>query len=698
MSFFSELKRRNVFRVGIAYVIVAWLLLQVADLVLDNINAPDWVMQVIMLVVSISLPLVLILAWAFELTPEGLKKEKDIKPGESVAPQTGQKLNITIAISLVLALSYIAWDKFSGPVDVQPITEPATTAPAPPASQTLAKPAVVGKSIAVLPFANRSNLEDDMFFTDGIHDDLLTQLTKISGLKVISRTSMMAYRDTTKQIPEIAAELGVATILEGGIQRAGNRVRINAQLIDVASDEHLWAETYDREMTVENLFDIQSDITRQIVAAVKLELTDEQEQSLASLPTNNLKAYEALLRARAVINRADYNAEKFIEALPWAERAVELDPNFVNGWAMLTEIHGQLYWIGHDYTPERIEMARQALDRTLELGRETAAGHAAQAAWYYRIERDFQKALVEYEQVLAITPNDTAVLIYAALTQRRVGLWQESFSTFKHTLEIDPANVWAMAQMSDTLLLMKEWSYLDEHLDAWIARFPDSNDLKTARIITHINLGELPEARALLNTIPAEVLDDERQGVWHTRLLRMQGDYEGLLEAVDPDGTLRAGTADMNDSGMIWSLIDLGVTAYLQGEEEQAQSRISNALQAAESWTLQNPDDAIERLAMMASCQAYLGQNEAALKSSRELLLLFPLERDHLVGSIFQNLHTFILAKTGHRDEALERMAANIDAPEGFNRWVLYLDPVWDFFRDDERFNALVKPDGVKEQ
>ncbi len=302
MSFFAELKRRNVIRVGIAYVIVAWLILQFADVVLNNIEAPGWVFQVIMLVLGIGLPLALFFAWAFEMTPEGLKKEKDVDRSQSIAPQTGKKLNNTILVLLALAVTYLLFDKFSGPA--QPGSDHFSQQTASQTTDANEKSALTPRShrparsrstpIAVLPFANRSDEKEDLFFTDGIHDDLLTQLAKIDDLKVISRTSVMKYRDTEKTIPEIAAELGVTTILEGGIQRAGKRIRINAQLIDVATDEHLWAETFDREMTMENIFDIQTEITRQIVTAVKGELernratingygTDQQPRRLRGL-------------------------------------------------------------------------------------------------------------------------------------------------------------------------------------------------------------------------------------------------------------------------------------------------------------------------------------------------------------------------------------------------------------------------------
>ena len=253
MSFLEELKRRNVFRVGLAYVVVAWIIAQVADLVLENIAAPDWLMKAILLLLALGLPLALIFAWAFEMTPEGIKKEKDVDRSQSITPQTGRKLNAFIMASLVIAVAYFAYDKF--------VSRPASESAKAESASKLAedKPVVIEeapmeRSVAVLPFANRSNREEDEFFTEGIHDDLLTHLSKIGSLKVISRTSVLRYKNSEKSIPEIAAELKVTTVLEGGIQRSGDQVRINVQLIDARTDEHLWAEIFDRKLTAENLF------------------------------------------------------------------------------------------------------------------------------------------------------------------------------------------------------------------------------------------------------------------------------------------------------------------------------------------------------------------------------------------------------------------------------------------------------------
>jgi len=696
VSFFEELKRRNVIRVGIAYVIVAWLILQFADVVLNNIEAPGWVFRVIMLVLGIGLPLALFFAWAFELTPEGLKKEKDVDRTQSIAPQTGRKLNNTILVLMALAIGYLLFDKFSEkgsePFSQETTVQTAeagdekrdpTPVDAIAQAQAEAKPTISRQSIAVLPFANRSNREDDLFFTDGIHDDLLTQLAKIKGLKVISRTSVMEYRDTTKKIPEIAAELGVANILEGGIQRAGDRVRINAQLIDVTRDEHLWAETYDREMTIENLFDIQSNITRAIVAAVKLQLSDEEERSLASLPTDNLEAYEAFLRARASINRADYVAEKFLDALPWAEKAVELDPGFAEGWAILTEIHGQLYWIGHDPSEDRKARAAEALARTLESGAETASAHAAQALWHYRFDRDFRKALEQYDKALALRPGDTAWMVYKALSERRLGLWDEAIATFEQILSIDPANVWAVAQMSNTFRFMNDWDELDQRLDDWILRFPDSADIRSDRVWAYMNQGQLDQAVTMAEPALSGGGRARRDAVF---VLMWKREFERVV------GFLEESALD-NPAENEWVL---GLAYARLAQAETSRSHFLQAIEAIESRKSSSQRTEALRLARLGEVLAELGEYEPALAAVQQAAAMSPLEQDRLDGSIVERSLVFVLARAGRRDEAIERLGRSLDGPGGYSRTELRLDPAWDFFRDDEHFNTLIGPEGEK--
>ena len=334
MSLIAELKRRNVFKVGIAYVVAAWLILQLTDVLSELIELESDVGKIVIILLVVGFIPALIFAWAFELTPEGIKRESAVDPDVSITHVTGRKFDFAIIGLLVIAVLFMFVDNYVLEA------EPEQTEIA--AEQVLAAESTPRKkSIAVLPFTNRSPNPDDIYFTDGVHDDLLTQLAKIDAFSVISRTSVMEYRDTSKNLKEIARELGVANVMEGAVQRAGNRVRINVQLIDAGTDEHLWAEVYDRELTTENLFDIQSEIAQAIAGALQATLTDSELANMADVPTKNVAAYELYMQAR----RFSFAQTEigFDTALELHEEALRLDPEFKLAWIGLASAHMNNY-------------------------------------------------------------------------------------------------------------------------------------------------------------------------------------------------------------------------------------------------------------------------------------------------------------------------------------------------------------------
>ena len=441
MSFFEELKRRNVIRVGIAYVVVAWLVMQFADVVLGNIEAPQWVFKVIMLVLGIGFPLVLVFAWAFEMTPEGLKKEKDVDRSQSITPQTGKKLNNTILVLMALAIGYLLFDKFSdkGSEPFSRETRVQTTE-AGDGKRALtpdkAEPAqaVSRLSIAVLPFENRSNREEDQFFTDGIHDDLLTTIARIGSLKVISRTSVMEYKNTTKKIPEIAKELGVATILEGGIQRSGDQVRINVQLIDAQTDEHLWAEIFDRELTANNLFAIQSEISQKIADALEARLTPEESKRINTMPTQNLAAYDAYMRGRQLM--ATRESAKLEEATKEFRKAVDLDPQFALAWVGVADSYDLLAGYGTFNLEEALAIRQDAVNHALEIDPGLGEAYASLA----RIHRDRgENSDMEsaFRKAIELSPNYATAYLWYGNTLG-VSRAQEAVDLTRKAEELDP--------------------------------------------------------------------------------------------------------------------------------------------------------------------------------------------------------------------------------------------------------------------
>ena len=255
-------------------------------------------------------------------------------------------------------------------------------------------------------------------------------------------------------------------------------------------------------MTMENIFDIQTEITRQIVTAVKGELSDTEQQALSARPTENLEAYEAYLHARAATKRAEYSKEKYLEAQPWAERAVELDPNFAEAWAILAEIHAQAVWIGYDNTPERRLAAREALDQAVKLNPESANVMAAQADYLYRLENNYPAALATYQKAAEVAPGDARILLYMAITLRRLGDWEGSIRAFEKSLTLDPSNVFTASQMTETLIFMNEWERLENVVSEWIIKHPDSNELKSNQFQAKLYYrGDLKSARQLFDLL-----------------------------------------------------------------------------------------------------------------------------------------------------------------------------------------------------
>jgi len=392
MSFFTELKRRNVFRVGIAYVISSWVLLQFVDLVLDNITAPDWVMKVFMLALVVGFPLAIFFAWAFEVTPEGIKKEEDVDRSHSITKKTASKLDRSIIVILLGAVVYFAWDNFSS-------TSPQSK-PTPQVAQQVTTVVDVQKSIAVLPFVNMSNDADNEFFSDGIAEEILNVLASIPDLKVAARTSAFTYKGTNTNIADIAKELGVNHILEGSVRKSGNQVRVTAQLIKADDGFHLWSENYDRELT--NIFAIQDEIADSIAQALKVTLQLETGAAGNLTGTNSLEAYEHYLKGMSLWHQR--TAIGLSTAIDDFEAAINIDPEFAKAHAGLA-----LTWSVIDGYKEMDRKvaganAKAAAERALALDPESFEALAVLGG-VARVEFQYKVAANLYEQAMAINPS-----------------------------------------------------------------------------------------------------------------------------------------------------------------------------------------------------------------------------------------------------------------------------------------------------
>jgi TolB-like protein len=431
---FHELKRRNVFRVAIAYVVVTWLLLQVVDILVPMLTLPEWVGRLVFLLLIIGFPIALLFAWAFEMTPEGVKLEKNVDRSASITHATGRKLDRTIIGVLVVALAAAVYVNFQDEPELVPVTastEWVSDDEVPEVTATSDKP-----SIAVLPFANRSANQSDEFFVDGMHDDLLTQLAKISGLKVISRTSVLQYRDTEKSMKVIGDELGAKALLEGGVQRAGDRIRINVQLIDASTDEHLWAETYNRELTADNIFEIQEEMSLEIAGALHAALSPDEQKRISDRATDSMAAYEAYLFGRQRL--ATRNTDAIEEAIDYFKVAVREDENFADAIGSLVEAYFIQVNGGSLPLEEALTKARPLVAKLKELNQESGIVYNA-IGGLAEYEGDIELAEAYYRKAIEVSPGYTTAYVWLALLLSNfTGDFEGAAQLYQTAADLDP--------------------------------------------------------------------------------------------------------------------------------------------------------------------------------------------------------------------------------------------------------------------
>ncbi len=419
--FVQELRRRNVFRVALVYVVVSWVLMQIGDVMFPALRLPEWTTSMLVAFLILGFPVAMVFAWAYEVTPDGIKRTEDVDPGQSITRTTGQKINhliiAVLAVAVVLLLGNIWFDKDS----------PDT-------------PVVFGtdKSIAVLPFENRSADEENAeFFAAGMHDELLTLLSKLGDLKVISRTSVQRL-DENLSIPEIGSLLGVATVLEGQVQRAGDRLRINVQLIRTSEEDHIWATTYDRELTASNIFDVQSSIARIIASELHVQLSASDNTLLDTVPTNNTEALQYYMLANQLVERGNF--ESYEQAVRYLTEATELDPHYADAWAALAHAHNRMFQTGVVSFQEYVDAAGPALARALDVNSALPQAHAQLAAIRWQ-SGDFDGAEESFKTALRLGPGDSQSLYAYGNYLRTTGRLKEAIPVLEKALEGNPLSI-----------------------------------------------------------------------------------------------------------------------------------------------------------------------------------------------------------------------------------------------------------------
>src|SRR5438034_3128664 len=424
-NFFAELKRRNVYKVAVAYAIVGWLLVQVATQVFPFFEIPNWAVRLIVLTIIIGFLIALVIAWAFELTPEGIKRTEDVDLAGSARQPRKHIWIFVVLVGAALSIALFFVGRYTSREKTPRQSEAATTA-------------IPQKSIAVLPFENLSDDKGAAYFADGIQDEILTKLASIADLKVISRTSTAKYKSKPEDLKTVSQQLGVANVLEGSVQKAADKVRVNVQLIDARADSHLWARSYDRD--IKDVFAVESEVAQEIADSLQAKLSPAEAKTLAATPTKDTVAYDLFLRAEHEERLAEnsLSPESYEQAAAWYQQAIARDPNFALAMARLVRNRMDRHWFLEQMTDAELAEVHSMAEHAIALAPTLAEAHVALGNYFYHGYRQYEQALTEFERALQLQPNAATAVEYSGYVHRRQGQWARCLDEFKRALEEDP--------------------------------------------------------------------------------------------------------------------------------------------------------------------------------------------------------------------------------------------------------------------
>jgi len=652
-GFFEELQRRKVYRVAAAYIIAAGFIIQIGSAVLPAWELPNWTLRLVVVLLLMGFPIALILAWAYDVTPQGIR----------VTPGSHRRRNLLMLIASGVIISAGA-GFFLLP---------------------RASARKIDKSIAVLPFQSLSDEKENAYFADGMQDDILTNLSKIGELKVISRMSVMSYRgDAVRNAREIGKALGVATLLEGSVRRIGNRVRVNVQLIDANNDEHIWAEDYDRDLT--DVFAIQTDLAQKIASALQAKLSPTEKARLDHRPTQNPDAYLLFVQAHDYANRKDMFNDTSLKAIPLFEQAIKLDPTFALAFAGLSMLQS---WIYHssDPNPAWREKARLNADEALRLQPDLPEGHLALGFSYYYGDRDYQRALAEFEIAKRGLPNDAQAYLAIGAIQRRQGKWAESTANLEKAATLDPKGTNILINLASSHIALRNFEAAKKILDRVMAIAPRSLEACGLKgFMAVLWKGDLSAAEKAFSSVP---LENDVSGImtwgraWILTLERKFPDALELLEGFRGDTMFTTTTAPYPTA------FAKGLIHLLQGDKTKARAEFEKAREISEKLLREAPGDAA-RHAQHGRILAALGQKQEAIAEGKRAVELLPESQDALDGPQCTSALAEIYACTGEFDEAFRLLDHLFAIPCNLTVPMFKLDPAWDPLRKDPRYQALI--------
>jgi TolB-like protein/Tfp pilus assembly protein PilF len=679
-NFFAELKRRNVYKVAVAYIVAGWALSQGIAQVLPVFDVSNWAIRLIVLLIIIGLPVALSLAWAFELTPEGIKRTEDV----DLVAQSRRKsytwiyvvvIGAVFSIGLVFIGRYTARNTATGT-----------------RTETVTGSSIPQKSIAVLPFENLSDDKNAAYFADGIQDEILTKLASIADLKVISRTSTARYKSKPEDLRTVSQQLGVATVLEGSVQKASDKVRVNVQLIDARADSHLWAKTYDRD--IKDVFAVESEVAQEIADSLQAKLSPAEASTLATAPTKDTAAYDLFLKGESQLRAANASLrpESFDQAIAWYQQAIARDPNFALAMARLTESRLSQHWFVETFTEPELAEVKKTVEHALALAPDLAQAHVAHGLFYYYGYRQYEQALAEFGRALQLQPNNAQALEYSGYVYRRQGQWLRCLDTLKKSLEQDPRNADVAGNLAQTYCILRMWQ--DAERGGKYALNIDPADVIGMRALLLAILngsGDIKRAQGVLATFPSanDLISSSASGI----VASVTGDRAyTFVFARDFQAALKVWDTSADTAADQRRRLSAKATIRaLAGDFIGAQADAERARQLLEERLRERPN---ERVSMRELIWVYLAlkRDADAVKLARQAVDLLPPERDALLGNSNLAGLAEAEARTGAGSDAIAilRRLLSIPAGETVSIARLKIDPVWDPIRNDPGFQQLL--------
>ena len=665
-GFFEEVKRRKVYQVAAAYIIAAAGAIQLASAAFPAWELSNWALRLVIVLLLLGFPIALMLAWAYDITAQGIRATPTM-----AVPGTHRRRNIIMLVATGVAISAAAGFFLLPGVSARKID----------------------KSIAVLPFENLSGEKTNVFFADGMQDEILTNLSRIADLRVISRTSVMQYKSgTARNLREIGQQLGVAHIVEGSVQRSGNRVRVNAQLVDVRTDRHLWGQTYDRDLA--DVFAIQSEIAKSIADQLQAKLSPAEKDALKRPPTSDISAFDLYTRAKNLCLTAfgsSTTKANLLQAADLLNQAVARDPSFLEAYCLLAFAHDGVYFVGFDHTPARLAQAESAVQAASRLQPNAGETHLARAQNLYWGYLDYDGALAELEVAAQSLPNHPRVVELKGYIERRQGRWDESLRDLKRAIELDPHNILTLQQTAQNYQGLR--LYVDEKsLLARVLTF-EPNDAVTkvqhafVELSSKADTGPLHQMiESIRATNPAAIPSIANNWLVCALAERDGTAAENALTAFGESPITFGSTENV----LFNRLFVEGVIARMTKNEDRARSAFI-AARAEQEKIIQAQPNYGPALCVLGLIDAGLGRREEALREGRRAVELLPVEKDQVGGNVMIKYLAMIAAWLGDKDLACEQLAIALRRPSDLSYGQLKLMPFWDPLRGNPQFEKLVE-------